>query len=144
VADDSTSAIDLAALAGQSASGSSLHGGAAAQPAGKAAPADAEAMATEVEVGAAPPAARRADDGDTHFLDDVAEVEAGSAVNLGEAARPTDRPSSRDLIAEAVESGVDVAGAREAATEPEAAARASKPPGRHEIDLGAEESSSDR
>ena len=44
-------------------------------------------------------------------------MEAGSAVNLGEAALPTERPSSRDLIAEAVESGVDLAGERAAAEE---------------------------
>jgi hypothetical protein len=102
-AEDSASAIDLAALAGQSATGSSLHGG----PAGEAPPADAGA--TEVEDGGAPPARPGAGAADTRFLDDVAEVEAGSAVNLGEATRPTDRPSSRDLIAEAVESGVDMA-----------------------------------
>jgi hypothetical protein len=102
-AEDSASAIDLAALAGQSATGSSLH----SSTSGKAPPADAGA--TEVDVGGAPPA--RGDDGaaDAHFFDEVAEVEAGSAVNLGEATRPTDRPSSRDLIAEAVESGVDMA-----------------------------------
>jgi hypothetical protein len=96
-ADDANSAIDLAALAGQSAGGSSLH---------EAAPRSAD----QDEAAAA------------HFLDDAAEVEAGSGVNLGAPTRPTDRPSSRDLIAEAVESGVDVGGARaagEAATEAE-------------------------
>jgi tetratricopeptide (TPR) repeat protein len=61
--------------------------------------------------------AEAAEEDDTHFLDDAAEVEAGSSVNLGEATRPTDRPSSRDLIAEAVESGVDLAGKASAPAE---------------------------
>ncbi len=49
-------------------------------------------------------------EGDTSFLDDLEEVEAGSAVNLGAPVGPGERPSSRDLIAEAVESGVDLGG----------------------------------
>ncbi len=60
---------------------------------------------------------------DAHFLDEVAEVEAGSAVNLGAEARATERPSSRDLIAEAVESGVNLGSealASEDVTEPDA------------------------
>jgi hypothetical protein len=127
-ADDANSAIDLAALAGQSAGGSSLHESAAP-------PSDKDEAAA------------------AHFLDDAAEVEAGSGVNLGAPTRPTDRPSSRDLIAEAVESGVDVGGARaagEAATEevesssdrvdlgsPEAGTRAEGHSGpSSEVDLG--------
>jgi hypothetical protein len=103
--DDESSAIDLAALAAQSPSSSNLFGGGESKPAGGAPPPDLGVPATEPEAGAG---ARPADEEGLHFLDEVAQVEAGSAVNLGEAVRPTDRPSSRDLIAEAVESGIDV------------------------------------
>jgi hypothetical protein len=112
--DDESSAIDLAALAAQPPSGSNLLGSEKVRP-------GAEAPATEPEAGAD---ARRADEEGLHFLDEVTQVEAGSAVNLGEAVRPTDRPSSRDLIAEAVESGIDVGSgplSGESATEKDAA-----------------------
>ncbi len=52
---------------------------------------DLGALATDPEIGARERAGTESDD--THFLDDAAEVEAASAVNLGEAARPTERPS---------------------------------------------------
>jgi len=89
-------------------------------------PADLAALATEAEI--APESAESAgapaglaDEGpDTQFLDDLAAVEAGSAVNLGEASRSSERSSSRDLIAEAVESGVALGEAPPAAAEEEA------------------------
>jgi tetratricopeptide (TPR) repeat protein len=122
--DDETSAINLGALAARRDEDSAVEAE-VADSSGKhpgtepmimaddeAAPPDQGGLATEPDIGAAPaPHRARAEEDDTHFLDDVAEVEAGSsAVNLGEPARPTDRPSSssRDLIAEAVESGVDL------------------------------------
>jgi tetratricopeptide (TPR) repeat protein len=65
----------------------------------------------EEDAAARAAAEARAREEDTQFLDDLAQVEAGSAVNLGEATAPGERPSGRDLIAEAVESGVDLASA---------------------------------
>jgi tetratricopeptide (TPR) repeat protein len=93
-------------------------------------PANLEMLATEPEVvagseeavgGAAAP---EKEGPDTQFLDDLAEVEAGSAVNLGEASRSPERSSSRDLIAEAVESGVDLDAKPADAAEEEAEAEA--------------------
>jgi tetratricopeptide (TPR) repeat protein len=58
------------------------------------------------------------DKDDASVLDDLAAVEAGgSSVNLGDAPVSGERPSSRDLIAEAVESGVDLTGRKTPPTE---------------------------
>jgi hypothetical protein len=74
---------------------------------------------------------------DAPLPDEVAEAEAGSAVNLGAAVQPTERPSSRDLIAEAVESGVDLAGKRKAAEPAGEAEPAAAEAEGSDVDLGA-------
>ncbi len=57
-------------------------------------------------------------DDDASVLDDLGTAEAGgSSVNLGDAPVSGERPSSRDLIAEAVESGVDLGGGKSTPTE---------------------------
>jgi hypothetical protein len=127
VAEDDGSAVNLGSAAGRPADESDVAAAELAEesavhlgsdpdipPEGSGFQPDVGQMATEPDLSAGPGehvATTAAEpEGDTHFLDDIAEVEAGSAVDLGEATRSTDRSSSRDLIAEAVESGVDVAG----------------------------------
>jgi len=115
VPQDSSSALDLGARA--------------AHPAEEAADAEVDSstvnLGGEAEREASPPhLAALANEpegaGAEDFVDDVAAVEAGSAVDLGEAARSPERPSGRDLIAEAVESGVDLGESRPADAEAEA------------------------
>lgn len=114
VPEEETSAIDLGALAASGAGGSSSAVGVEAVGSSDVNLESAPVITPESGLSPAPkspPSGAAEDAGGAEFPDDVAEVEAGSAVNLGEATAPTERPSSRDLIAEAVESGVDLAGA---------------------------------